>query len=102
MSSTKVLSVLSELDVHISVTKQGIGITISSADDCEASFSEYTWDEVMEDMVEMHSIPVLGKNDVKISQESFDYVRDCTQKMRVAANQAWTRIEDMEVVKTLN
>ena len=45
------------------VTKQGMASPYPPQM-TEASFSEYTWDEVMEDMVEMHSIPVLGKNDV--------------------------------------
>ena len=99
--SIKRIELVNDLDLELSLTLNGIGVVIAPEHE-DPSFSEYTWDEVMEDMVEMHSIPVLGKNDVKISQESFDYVRDCTQKMRVAANQAWTRIEDMEVVKTLN
>jgi|DEB0MinimDraft_6_1074348.scaffolds.fasta_scaffold13715_2 hypothetical protein len=97
MAAVKTLSVLSELDVHMSLTKHGIGVTISG-DDCETSFSEYPWEELVNDMIEAHAVPVLQENDYRISRDSFNYIRDCSQKMRREANSLWQRIEDMQIV----
>ena len=52
----------------MSITKNGIGVTISSGQDCETSFSEYTWDELIDDTVEAHTIPVLKENDYRLSE----------------------------------
>mgnify|MGYP003650516613 CR=1 FL=1 len=97
MSSTKTLSVLSELDVHLSITKNGIAVVIS-ADDAETSFSEYNWDELLDDMVEQHSIPVLASNDYKISKDSANFIVDASQKMRSAARELVQRITNMDII----
>lgn len=93
---------MSELDVHLSVTKNGIGVTASSLEDVEASFSEYTWEEIINDMVDSHSVPVLGTNDEKISDESYEYLRECANKMRSAANILTKRLDTMNVVRPVN
>lgn len=98
MSAIKTLSVLSELDVHMSITKNGIGVTISSGQDCETSFSEYTWDELIDDTVEAHTIPVLKENDYRLSRDSFNYIKDCAQKMRREAEDLDKRIEGMGIL----
>ena len=98
MSATKKLSVLSELDVHMSITKNGIGVTISSGDDCEASFSEYTWDEIIDDTLESHTIPVLKENDYRLSRDSYDYIKACAKKMRREAEDLDERIEGMGII----
>ena len=51
MSAIKTLSVLSELDVHMCLTKNGVGVTIASGDDCETSFGEYDWSELLDAML---------------------------------------------------
>jgi hypothetical protein len=94
MSAIKTLSVLSELDVHMSITKNGIGVTISSGQDCETSFSEYTWDELIDDTVEAHTIPVLKENDYRLSRDSFNKA----QKMRREAEDLDKRIEGMGIL----
>ena len=98
MSATKVLSVLSELDVHIAVTKQGIGITISSADDCEASFSEYTWDDVLKTLIDSHTVAVLRKNDVRISGSSKEFLTRVAEQLRSQASKIEDKLSAMEVI----
>ena len=97
MSAIKTLSVLSELDVHMSITKNGIGVTISSGQDCETSFSEYTWDELIDDTLEAHTIPVLKENDYRLA-ECFEYIKECAQKMRREAEDLDKRIEGMGIL----
>lgn len=89
---------MSELDVHLTITKNGVGVTASSLEDIEASFSEYTWAEIISDMVDSHSVPVLGTSDEKISDESYEYLRECANKMRSAANILTERLDNMQIV----
>jgi len=102
MSATKVLEIMSELDVHLTITKNGIGVTASSLQDVEASFSEYTWAEIISDLVDSHSVPVLGTHDEKISAESYDHLRECSNKMRSAANILTERLDNMNVIRPVN
>jgi hypothetical protein len=97
MSAIKTLSVLSELDVHLSLTKQGIGVVISGGD-AETSFSEYTWDELIDDIIDQHSIPVLASNDFKISRESAEFVVSTAQKIRHTSRGLVQRVSNMDVI----
>ncbi len=97
MASMKTLSIHSELDVHLSITKQGIGVTISG-EEADTSFSEYTWDELSDDMIEQHAVPVLASNDYKISKDSRDFIKEAAQKMRYAASKMAQRTDNMDVV----
>lgn len=99
MSATKVLEVVSELDVHLTLTPNGVGVSIASEEDIRTSFSEYTWHEIIDDIAEYHAIPVLAANDEKISRDSHDVVIKAAQKMRQAANLLTQRIERMEIVE---
>jgi len=103
MSAIKTLSVLSELDVHMCLTKNGIGVTISSGEDCETSFSEYDWSELLDDMLEAHTIPVLTESDYKITKDSYEHIKECAEKMRNEADKLSKRIEGMGLIgNTLN
>ena len=97
MASTKTLSVLSELDVHLSITKNGIAVVISGGDS-ETSFSEYAWDELADDIIDQHAIPVLASNDYKISKDSANFIVDAAQQMRQTARGLVQRVSNMDVV----
>jgi len=48
--------------------------------------------------VEAHTIPVLKENDYRLSRDSFEYIKECAQKMRREAEDLDKRIEGMGIL----
>ena len=61
------------------------------------------WSELLDDMLEAHTIPVLTESDYKITKDSYEHIKDCAEKMRNEADKLSKRIEGMGLIgNTLN
>ena len=60
----KKLELVNEIDLYISPTINGIGVTITPEND-EASFSEYLWKDVVEGLIDAHTVTILKDKDIR-------------------------------------
>ena len=64
----KKLELVNEIDLYISPTINGIGVTITPEND-EASFSEYLWKDVVEGLIDAHTVTILKDKDIRLTDK---------------------------------
>ena len=88
----KKLELVNEIDLYISPTINGIGVTITPEND-EASFSEYLWKDVVEGLVAAHTVTILKDKDIRLTVESKDFVEfECASALDLENRSAPKRI----------
>ena len=96
--SIKRVELISDLELELSLTINGIGAIIAPENE-DPSFCEYTWDEIIEALVQSHTIAVLRKNDVRISGSSKDYLVRVAKQLRAQAHKIEQKLNNMEVIE---
>ena len=96
--SIKRVELVNDLELELSLTINGIGAIIAPENE-DPSFCEYTWDEIIEALVQSHTIAVLRKNDVRISGSSKDYLVRVAKQLRVQAQKIEQKLNNMEVIE---
>ena len=80
---SKMLELKSELEVHLSPTPRGIGVTLAPETPGKAaSYAEYHWAELIGGLCEAHTIPVLHDKDVRITEDSYKYLLEVVLIMK--------------------
>ena len=95
--STKRIELLNDLELELSLTLNGIGAVIAPDND-DASFCEYHWDDVIDTLIDSHTIAVLRKSDVRISGSSKEFLIRVAKQLRSQAHKIEQRINGMEVI----
>ena len=85
--TSKTLEVVSDLEVHLSPTPRGIGVTLAPESPVKpASYTEYNWSDLVEGLLEAHTIPVLHKKDIPITEDSYRYLLEVALVMKQQAD----------------
>ena len=95
--STKRIELINDLDLDLSLTLNGIGAIIAPENDAP-SFSEYHWDELIDTLIDSHTIAVLRKSDVRISGSSKEFLIRVAKQLRSQAHKIEQRLNGMEVI----
>ena len=96
--SIKRVELVNDLELELSLTINGIGAIIAPENE-DPSFCEYTCDEIIEALVQSHTIAVLRKNDVRISGSSKDYLVRVAKQLRSQAHKIEQKLNNMEVIE---
>jgi len=96
--SIKKIELINDLELELSLTLNGIGAVIAPENE-DPSFCEYDWDEVIDTLIESHTIAVLRKNDVRISGSSKDFLTRIAKQLRSQAQRLERKINTMEVIE---
>jgi hypothetical protein len=67
--TNKRLELVNEFSVHVSPTVKGVGITIMGQE-TDPSFHEFAWHNLIEDLIEEHTVTVLKTSDVRVTKDS--------------------------------
>jgi len=96
---SKSIELVSELEVHLSPTPRGIGVTIApSLPTQPASYTEYNWTELIGGLLEAHTIPVLHKKDIRISEDSYRYLLEVVLTMKNQSDILLQKVKSFTVV----
>tara|TARA_X000000950_G_C13882340_1_gene647392 strand:- start:656 stop:955 length:300 start_codon:yes stop_codon:yes gene_type:complete len=95
--SIKRIELINDLDLELSLTLHGIGVVIAPEHE-DPSFSEYTWDDILETLIDSHTIAVLRKNDVRISGSSKEFLTRVAEQLRLQASKIEDKLSAMEVI----
>ena len=93
----KKLELVNEIDLYISPTINGIGVTITPEND-EASFSEYLWKDVVEGLVEAHTVTILKDKDIRLTVESKEFLTRIANSLSLQSDIIKNKIEKMKVI----
>ena len=96
--SIKRIELINDLELELSLTLNGIGAVIAPENE-DPSFCEYTWDEIIDALMESHTIAVLRKSDVRISGSSKDFLVRVAKQMRSQAHKIEQKLNTMEVIE---
>ena len=81
--TSKSIEVVSDLEVHLSPTPRGIGVTLAPESPVKpAAYAEYNWADLVRGLLEAHTIPVLHKKDIRITEDSYRYLLEVVLAMK--------------------
>ena len=95
--ANRILHLTSDVEVRLMPTTTGIAISIFGELDTD-SHAVYPWDEMVINLVDEHSIPVLLQDDYKITQESRDFLMKIGESMKKHAEDIINRTNKLTVV----
>tara|TARA_R100001440_G_scaffold51894_1_gene71806 strand:+ start:1074 stop:1370 length:297 start_codon:yes stop_codon:yes gene_type:complete len=95
--TNKRLELLNEFNVHVSPTTKGVGITILGQD-TEPSFHEFYWHNLLDDLVEEHTVTVLKTSDTRITQDSKEALLRIAAAMRLCSYTLNKKVRQLKVV----
>ena len=85
--TSKMIEVVSDLEVHLSPTPRGIGLTLAPESPTKpAAYAEYNWADLVRGLLEAHTIPVLHKKDIRITEDSYRYLLEVALAMKQQSN----------------
>jgi hypothetical protein len=96
--TNKRLELLNEFNVHVSPTTKGVGITILGQD-TEPSFHEFYWHNLLDDLVEEHTVTVLKTSDTRITQDSKEALLRIAAAMRLCSYTLNKKVRQLKVVE---
>mgnify|MGYP003626433960 FL=1 len=96
--SNKTIEIVSDIDLELSLTLHGIGAVITPDNEDAPSFCEYPWDEVIDTLIDSHTIAVLHKKDIRISGSSKQFLVRVAKELRRQALKIDHKIGEMEVI----
>lgn len=96
--SNKKIEIVSDIDLELSLTLHGIGAVITPDNEDPPSFCEYPWDEVIDTLIDSHTIAVLHKKDIRISGSSKQFLVRIAKELRKQALKIDHKISEMEVI----
>ena len=95
--ANRILHLTSDVEVRLMPTTTGIAISIFGELDPD-SHAVQPWDEMVINLVDEHSIPVLRQDDYKITQESRDFLMKIGESMKKHAEDIINRTNKHTVV----
>ena len=95
--TNKRLELVNEFDVHVSPTAKGICITVMGQDTAP-SFHEFLWYNIIEDLIDEHSISVLHSKDVRISEDSKEAITKIAAALRLCSYTMNKKVRQLKVV----
>ena len=93
----KKLELVNEIDLYISPTINGIGVTITPEND-EASFSEYLWKDVVEGLIDAHTVTILKDKDIRLTVESKEFLTKIANSLSLQADIIKNKIGKMKAI----
>jgi len=96
--TNKKLELINEFNVHVSPTAKGIGITVMGQD-TDPSFHEFLWYNIIDDLINEHSIAVLHSKDVRISEDSKEAITRIAAALRLCS---YTMNKKVRQLKTMD
>ena len=100
--ASRVLELTSEIEVRLMPTTTGVAISIFGDDNNYNSHAVYPWQEMVDNLIDEHAIPVLRKDDFRITQESKDFLINISESMRTRAEEILNRTNKLTVVSPNN
>ena len=92
------LELINQVDFYVLPTLNGIGITISPEGE-KAMFNEYNWKEIIDSLLDSHTVTVLKDKDVRLTYESKIFLLKIANNLRLQADIIENKIKDMNVIK---
>tara|TARA_R100000329_G_scaffold58304_1_gene52665 strand:- start:3191 stop:3484 length:294 start_codon:yes stop_codon:yes gene_type:complete len=93
----KKLELVNEIDLYISPTINGIGVTITPENE-EASFSEYLWKDVVEGLIDAHTVTILKDKDIRLTVESKEFLTKIANSLSLQADIIKNKISKMKAI----
>jgi len=93
----KKLELVNEIDLYISPTINGIGVTITPENE-EASFSEYLWKDVVEGLIDAHTVTILKDKDIRLTVESKEFLTKIANSLSLQADIIKNKIDKMKAI----
>ena len=95
--TNKRLELLNEFDVHVSPTVKGVGIT-NMGQETDPSFHEFAWHNLIEDLVEEHTVTVLKTSDVRVTKDSKEALLRIAAALRLCSYTLNKKVRQLNVV----
>tara|TARA_Y100000401_G_C8281953_1_gene203972 strand:+ start:531 stop:824 length:294 start_codon:yes stop_codon:yes gene_type:complete len=94
----KRLELTTQMDLFVSPTINGIALTVTP-DGSDAMFNEYKWREVIDTLIDGHTVTVLKNKDVRISYDSRLFLLKVANSLRMQADSIENKIKGMNVIR---
>ena len=91
------LEMLTEVDVYISPTAKGIGVTMLGDNDA-GTFYEFTWNRIIRDLLEEHTLKVLKKDKTHIHVDSKKAITEIASSLQKTHLKLLTKLNNLKVV----
>ena len=96
--ASRVLELTSEVEVRLMPTTTGVAISIFGEEQNYNSHAVYPWQEMVDNLIDEHAIPVLRKDDLRVTQESYDFLIKISESMKTRAEEILNRTNKLTVV----
>ena len=95
--SSRILHLTSDVEVRLMPTTTGVAISIFGEHETD-SHAVYPWDEMVNNLIGEHAIPVLRKDDYRITPESQQFLINIGKSMKKHAEDIINRTNKLTVV----
>ena len=95
--SSRILHLTSDVEVRLMPTTTGVAISIFGEHETD-SHAGYPWDEMGNNLIGEHAIPVLRKDDYRITPESQQFLINIGKSMKARGQEILDRTEKLTVV----
>ncbi len=95
--SSRILHLTSDVEVRLMPTTTGVAISIFGEHDTD-SHAVYPWEEMVNNLIDEHAIPVLRKDDFRVTPESQQFLMKIGNSMKARGQEILDKTEKLIVV----
>ena len=96
--TNKRLELLNEFNVHVSPTTKGVGITIMGQE-TDPSFHEFYWHNLVDDLIEEHTVTILKTSDTRITNDSKKSLIRIAAALRLCSYTLNKKVRQLKIVE---
>ena len=95
--SSRILHLTSDVEVRLMPTTTGVAISIFGEHETD-SHAVYPWDEMVNNLINEHAIPVLREDDLRITPESQQFLMKIGNSMKSRGQEILDRTKKLTVI----
>ena len=94
---SRILHLTSDVEVRLMPTTTGVAISIFGEHETD-SHAVYPWDEMVNNLINEHAIPVLREDDLRITPESQQFLMKIGNSMKARGQEILDRTKKLIVI----
>ena len=94
---SRILHLTSDVEVRLMPTTTGVAISIFGEHETD-SHAVYPWDEMVNNLINEHAIPVLREDDLRITPESQQFLMKIGNSMKARGQEILDRTKKLTVI----
>ena len=95
--ASRILSLTSDIEVRLMPTTTGVAISIFGELETD-SHAVYPWEEMIKNLIDEPAIPVLRKDDFRVTPESKDFLNKIGNNMKARGQEILDKTDKLTVI----